>query len=361
MTEAQAMELALSLALKGWGRVAPNPLVGAVLLKDGQVVGQGYHREYGGPHAEVEAISNCEDPHDTTCVVNLEPCSHRGKTPPCTDALVLAGVKRVVFAISDPDRKAADGAGKLRAAGVEVEAGLLEQEARALNAAFLWSRVRPERPFVALKLATSMDGFMADEWGKSQWITGEEARSHAHWLRAGFEAIAVGRGTADADDPQLTARGPVVPRVPATRVVFTRSGRIRRDLGLIRTAAETPTTVVVSPEAGRAVSEALRGTHVQVVVANGLMEAVQELRARGIGSVMVEGGPNLAGQLLDEDLVDRLYWYQAPILLGRGLAAFPHKTATPLGDARRWVPTERKVLGESNLLVVDKELCSQGS
>ena len=361
MTEAQAMELALSLALKGWGRVAPNPLVGAVLLKGGRVVGQGYHGEYGGPHAEVEAISNCEDPCDTTCVVNLEPCSHRGKTPPCTDALIMAGVERVVFAVSDPDRDAARGAAKLRAAGIEVESGLLAREAAALNAGFLWSRLRPERPFVALKLATSMDGFMADEWGKSQWITGEKARSHAHWLRAGFDAIGVGRGTADADDPQLTARGPVAPRVPATRVVFTRSGRLRRDLGLLRTAAETPTIVVVSPAAESPALEALQGLHVQVVVANRLMEALRELRGRGIGSLMVEGGPNLAGQLLDEDLVDRLYWYQAPILLGRGLSAFSDKTATPLSDARRWVPTERKVLGESNLLVVDRELCSQES
>jgi len=361
MTEAQAMEVALSLALKGWGRVAPNPLVGAVLLKDGQVVGQGYHGEYGGPHAEVEAISNCDDPHGTTCVINLEPCSHRGKTPPCTDALVMAGVKRVVFAISDPDRDAAGGGAQLRAAGIEVESGLLTREATAANAAFLWSRVRPERPFVALKLATSMDGFMADEWGKSQWITCEEARSHAHWLRAGFDAIGVGRGTADADDPQLTARGPVAPRVPATRVIFTRSGRLRHDLGLIRTAAETPTTVVVSPDAESAAVEAIQDLPVQVVAANGLMEALRELRNRGIGSLMVEGGPNLAGQLLDEDLVDRLFWYQAPILLGRGLAAFSGKTATPLSDARRWVPTERRVLGESNLLVVDRELCSQES
>ena len=361
MTEAQAMELALELALKGWGRVAPNPLVGAVLLKGGQVVGQGHHREYGGPHAEVEAISNCEDPSDTTCVVNLEPCSHRGKTPPCTDALVMAGVKRVVFAISDPDRDAAGGAAKLRVAGVEVESGLLAREATALNAAFLWRRARPERPFVALKLATSLDGFMADEWGNSQWITGEEARYHAHWLRAGFDAIGVGRGTADADDPQLTARGPIEPRVPATRVVFTRSGRIRRDLGLIQTAAEIPTTVVVAPEAASAAMDALSAASVQVVVANGLMVALRELRGYGIGSLMVEGGANLAGQLLEEDLVDRLYWYQAPMLLGRGSAAFPNKTATPLGDARRWVLTERKALGESNLLVVDRELCSQES
>ncbi|UCD24610.1 MAG: bifunctional diaminohydroxyphosphoribosylaminopyrimidine deaminase/5-amino-6-(5-phosphoribosylamino)uracil reductase RibD, partial [Gemmatimonadota bacterium] len=298
MTEAQAMELALDLALRGWGRVAPNPLVGAVLLKDGQLVGQGHHSEYGAPHAEVEAISNCEDPDGTTCVVNLEPCSHRGKTPPCTDALIMAGVKRVVFAIPDPDRAAAGGAEKLRAAGIDVEAGVLERDAMALNAPFLWSRARPDRPFIALKLATSMDGFMADEWGRSQWITGEEARAHAHWLRAGFDAIAVGRATADADDPQLTARGALEPRVPATRVVFTRSGRIASDLRLVRTAAAIPTTVIVAPEGARTAQESLRDTEVQLVVSEGLRDNLRELRSRGFMSVLVEAGPNLAGQLL---------------------------------------------------------------
>ena len=209
------MELALELALGGWGRVSPNPLVGAVLLKDGAVVGRGHHREYGAPHAEIEAISACEDPHGTTCVLNLEPCSHRGKTPPCTDALVMAGVRRVVFAVADPNPRAGGGSRRLRSHGIEVESGLLRDEAAALNAPFLWSQVRAYRPFVALKLATSMDGFVADASGNSQWITCESARAHAHWLRAGFDAIGVGRRTVDRDDPQLTARGPVAPRVRA--------------------------------------------------------------------------------------------------------------------------------------------------
>jgi diaminohydroxyphosphoribosylaminopyrimidine deaminase/5-amino-6-(5-phosphoribosylamino)uracil reductase len=271
----------------------------------------------------------------------------------------MAGVKRVVFAIPDPDGDASGGAARLRAAGIEVEAGVLDREARLLNASFLWNRSRPAMPFVALKLATSLDGFMADEWGKSQWITGEEARRHAHWLRAGFDAIAVGRRTAESDDPRLTPRGSVIPRVAPMRVVFTRSGRIRPDLGLIRTASETPTAVVVAPEGEKDLTAALRGTPVQCVVANGLVDAVQQLRELGIGSIMVEGGPYLAGQLLGENLVDRLYWYQAPILLGRGLRGFPSDTASPLDEAHRWQVTERKALGESNLLVLDREICSQ--
>ncbi len=359
VTEQQAMELALELALKGWGRVAPNPLVGAVLLKDGTVVGRGHHREYGAPHAEIEAISACEDPHETTCVLNLEPCSHFGKTPPCTDALVMAGVRRVVFAVADPNPRAGGGSRQLRAHGIEVESGLLSREAAALNAPFLWSQARPHLPFVALKLATSMDGFLADASGGSQWITCEAARAHAHWLRAGFDAIAVGRRTADSDDPQLTARGSVSPRIPPTRVVFSRTGKVRSGLRLLRTAAAVPTVLLVPESARQRAAESVAGSSAQVVVADGLTDALSSLRRMGINSLLVEGGAELAGQLIAADLVDRLYWYQAPILLGRGLAAFPHGTATELADTHRWVPTERKALGESNLLVVDRELCLQ--
>ncbi|UCG88995.1 MAG: bifunctional diaminohydroxyphosphoribosylaminopyrimidine deaminase/5-amino-6-(5-phosphoribosylamino)uracil reductase RibD, partial [Gemmatimonadota bacterium] len=249
VTEQQAMESALELALNGWGRVAPNPLVGAVLLKDGVIVGRGHHREYGAPHAEIEAISSCEDAQGTTCVLNLEPCSHRGKTPPCTDALVMAGVSRVVFAVADPSPRAGGGSQRLRSHGIEVESGLLMREAAALNAPFLWSQARAHRPFVALKLATSMDGFLADAGGNSQWITGDVARAHAHWIRAGFDAIAVGRRTADTYDPQLTVRGSVSPRISPTRVVFSRSGRLRPGLRLLRTADAVPTVLLVPPSA----------------------------------------------------------------------------------------------------------------
>jgi diaminohydroxyphosphoribosylaminopyrimidine deaminase/5-amino-6-(5-phosphoribosylamino)uracil reductase len=357
MSESEAMLLAMELALRGWGRVAPNPLVGAVLLRDGSVVGSGFHREYGAPHAEIEAISACDDPHGTTCVLNLEPCSHRGKTPPCTDALVMVGVRRVVFAVTDPNPRAAGGSRQLRAHGIEVESGLLSHEAAALNASFLWSQTRPDRPFVALKLATSMDGFLADAGGSSQWITDEVARAHAHWLRAGFDAIAVGRRTADRDDPQLTARGSVSPRIPPTRVVFSRSGRLRQGSKLLQTADAVPTVLLADSAGKQRAAESVAGSSARVVVAESLDSALATLRRMGINSLLVEGGADLAGQLIAADVVDRLYWYQAPILLGRGLAAFPQQTATELAAAHRWVPTERKALGESNLLVVDRELC----
>jgi diaminohydroxyphosphoribosylaminopyrimidine deaminase/5-amino-6-(5-phosphoribosylamino)uracil reductase len=355
------MRQALALALKGWGRVAPNPLVGAVLLKNGEVVGVGYHREYGAPHAEVEALSACDDPHGTTCVVNLEPCSHRGQTPPCTDALLMTGVVRVVAAVRDRDPKARGGVEYLRRHGVEVEVGLAREEAAALNAPFLWAHARAHRPFVALKLATSLDGFIADKWGTSKWITGGAARDHAYWLRAGFDAIAVGRRTADRDDPMLTARGTVQPRIPPKRVVFSRRGVLRSDLQLVSGADAVPTILLTSSESRQSATQALAGSAVRVLEAAGLEQALEELRREGVTSLLLEGGAELAASFLDANLVDRIYWYQAPMLLGAGLRAFPQRTAIQLTEAQVWVPTERKTLGDSNLLVVDRELCLPGS
>ncbi len=361
MNELEAMDRALALALRGWGQVSPNPLVGAVLLRDGQVVGEGYHAEFGGPHAEVAALASCGDPKGATCVVTLEPCAHHGKTPPCANALISAGVRRVVAAIRDPNPEARGGLEVLQRAGIEIDAGCRQEAAAALNAPFLWGAVRPDRPFVALKIATSLDGFIADAAGRSQWISGDEAREYAHWLRAGFDAIGVGRRTADADDPQLTARGTVTPRVPPRRVVFARSGRVREDLRLVRTAAQVPTIVVTAPQVRDRTAGRLSGTGVQIVGAEGVTAALSALRALGIRSILVEGGSTLAAELLGRDLVDRLYLIQAPLWLGTGMPAFGPRDAVPLESARSWVVTERRALGRDSLLVVDRELCLAAS
>jgi diaminohydroxyphosphoribosylaminopyrimidine deaminase/5-amino-6-(5-phosphoribosylamino)uracil reductase len=217
------MRRALELAWRGWGRVSPNPLVGAVLLGRDGVVAEGWHAEFGGPHAEVNALRVAGDKaHGATLVVTLEPCAHQGKTPPCTDAIRAAGIRRVVAALRDPDSDAGGGAAILKRAGIETDFGLLAAEAAGQNAAFLSTRLQTDRPFVALKLATSIDGRIADVGGGSQWISGTEAREHVHWLRAGFDAIAVGGTTALTDNPQLTVRGDVTPRRPPVRVVFDR-------------------------------------------------------------------------------------------------------------------------------------------
>lgn len=361
MTELEAMTRALSLALKGWGRVAPNPMVGAVLLKEGAVVGEGYHAEFGGPHAEVAALAAGPDPAGTTCVVNLEPCAHYGKTPPCAEALIAARVRRVVIAVRDPHPDAAGGVEALRQAGIEVDLGVGREAAAGLNASFLWSLRRAELPFVALKIATSLDGFLADAQGRSRWISGPEARDYVHWLRAGFDAIGVGRRTADTDDPQLTVRGPLEPRVPPRRVVFTRSGPVRPDLRLVRTAEEVPTIVVTDPGAQSGTERALRGTGVQVIGAPGLRAALGKLRTLGIRSLLIEGGASLAVALLGQNLVDRLHWIQAPFLLGSGTSAFGPREPIAIDAAKPWAVRERRALGRDTLLVVDRELCLPGS
>src|SRR5690348_8512560 len=361
--ERAAMQRALDLARRGWGRVAPNPLVGAVVLAGGEIVGEGYHAEFGGPHAEVVALEAAgERARGATLVVNLEPCAHHGKTPPCTDAIVQAGVARVVAAIADPDREARDGAGVLRAQGVNVSIGLLAEAAAALNAPFLFAREQSERPFVALKLATSIDGRIADAAGSSQWVSGETAREYVHWLRAGFDAIAVGGTTALRDNPQLTVRGPVTPRRPPVRVVFDRRAMLNLGVQLVSTAREVPTWVMSSLDAPPSSVTQLERSGVRVFRPTTLRDGLRMLRDTGIQSVLCEGGGALGAKLLSEGLVDRLYWVQAPLWLGEnGVPAFREVPDVPISQARRWIPVERRPLGPDTLVVLDRELCLPAS
>lgn len=354
--EREAMHHALALALRGWGRVAPNPLVGAVLLRDGVVVGEGWHAEHGAPHAEVAALAACADPRGATCVTTLEPCTHHGKTPPCTDALIAAGVARVVIAVRDPHPDARGGAERLRAAGIEVEVGLLAREAATLNAPFLWATTRPGRPFVAVKLAQSLDGFIADAEGRSQWISGAEARDWVHWVRAGYDAIAVGRRTALRDDPQLTVRGDTEPRVPPARVVFAGRGEVRSSLRCFEPDAPGRAMLLTHPDVA-VLRNAAVPKHVTVLSAATPDEALTRLWSEGIRSVLVEGGGTLVGNLLDADLVDRVYAVTAPLWLGQGTPAFGRRRPTPLGSAPSWETVERQSLGPDTLVVTDRDLC----
>src|SRR2546427_4544224 len=202
------MRRALELAWRGWGRVSPNPLVGAVVLRGDEQVAEGWHAEFGGPHAELAALHAAGDKaRGSTLVVTLEPCAHQGKTPPCTDAIKAAGIRRVVAAVRDPDQDARGGFDVLKRAGIDTHVGLLAEAAAALNAPFLFTRLQTDRPLVALQLATSIDGRIADAGGSSQWISGPEARDHVHWLRGGFGARRVGGTTALTGNPQPTPRG----------------------------------------------------------------------------------------------------------------------------------------------------------
>jgi diaminohydroxyphosphoribosylaminopyrimidine deaminase/5-amino-6-(5-phosphoribosylamino)uracil reductase len=361
--EADAMRRALEIALGGWGHVAPNPLVGAVVLQGGVPVGEGFHAEYGRDHAEVAALAAAGTAaRGGTLVVSLEPCRHQGKTPPCTDAILAAGVARVVAAIPDPDLAAGGGAEVLRAHGVDVAFGVRQAEAAALNAPFLFSRAHKDRPFVALKLATSIDGRIADATGQSQWVSAEAAREYVHWLRAGFDAIAVGGTTALRDNPQLTVRGEVHPRRAPVRVVFDRRAMLNPGVTLVRTAREVPTWVVASVEAPAPSVAALEQNGVRVFRPDSLATGLRLLREDGIQSLLCEGGGALGTKLLADGLVDRLYWVQAPVWLGDGaVPAFPGVPTVRLAEARRWVPVERRTLGPDTLLVLDKEPCLPAS
>ncbi len=357
------MHRALDLAWRGWGRVQPNPLVGAVLLRDGAIVGEGWHAEHGGSHAEAAALAAAGDrARGATVLVTLEPCAHWGKQPPCTDALIRAGVRRVVAAVPDPHPIAAGGAARLRAAGIEVELGLLGAEAAVQNAAFLRSLAEPSRPFVVLKLATSVDFRIADTHGRSRWISGPVARAYVHWLRAGFDGLAVGLGTARADDPSLTVRGELTPRVPPVRVVFDRGLELSLESALVRTARETPLIVVGAASAPAAHARALEGRGVRVLLAGDPASALSALRSEGIGALLVEGGAATAGALLRAGLVDRFVWIQAPIWLGdNGVPAIRGVPDADVERAMHWHPVERRALGEDTMLVLDRNPCSPAS
>jgi diaminohydroxyphosphoribosylaminopyrimidine deaminase / 5-amino-6-(5-phosphoribosylamino)uracil reductase len=359
----QAMRRALELAWHGWGRVSPNPLVGAVVLQGDRVVGEGWHAEYGGLHAEPAALAaSGRAAVASTVVVTLEPCAHHGKQPPCTDALIAAGVKRVVVAAHDPNPDAAGGLARLRAAGITVEEGVLADEARSQNAVFFHRFSGVGRPFVALKLATTFDGRIADQSGRSRWISGSEARDFVHWLRAGFDAIGVGGHTARTDDSSLTVRGEVQPRRPPTRVVFDRRGELPTGLRLVRTATEIPTILVTELSGPSARLAGLVESGVEVVRAADLAHGLGSLRELGIGSILVEGGGRLAGALLGAGLVDRFYWIQSPLWLGdSGIPAVMGYGGTTLVEADRWRIVERRALGQDTLLVADREECSPES
>ena len=315
-TDRRFMRRALALALRGRGTTAPNPMVGAVVVRDGRVVGEGFTQPYGGPHAEVQALRAAgELARGATLYATLEPCANHGKTPPCVDALISAGVTRVVFAASDPNPVMRGGEEKLRAAGIEVLGGVDAQAAADQNPAF-FHRFRSDRPFVTLKLALSIDGAMADARRVSGWLTGAAARREVHRQRADHDAIAVGVGTAIADDPQLTVRGVKVRRAAPTRVIFDRSGRIPLDGALVRTARETPVLVVaetVAPDRRATLEQA----GVRLLTATGLAAQLRSLRGdAGIESVYCEGGASLAQALLADRLVDWLVIFTAPVRLG---------------------------------------------
>jgi diaminohydroxyphosphoribosylaminopyrimidine deaminase/5-amino-6-(5-phosphoribosylamino)uracil reductase len=321
------LERALGLAERGRGAVHPNPMVGCVIVSpDGSIVGEGWHARYGGPHAEVAAIADAsEATRGATAYVSLEPCCHTGKTGPCTEALAAAGIARVVVASDDPSEKAnGRGLGNLRDEGIEVSVlpstDELARRARLLNQPFR-KQARTGLPWVLHKAASTLDGKVASRTGDAKWITSEESRERGHRWRAELDAVVVGIGTALADDPQLTARVAGVVRQPR-RVVFDAEARLPVGSRLMQEAPEIPITVIVSRAAPRGAVAALSTSGAEVIVASGENEqarvksALEQLGESGITSILLEGGPHLAGSFYDAGAVDELRLFMAPKLIG---------------------------------------------
>ena len=317
------MRRALVLARRGAGRTAPNPMVGAVIVREGRIVAEGFHERLGGPHAEAAALAVARDlARGSDMFVTLEPCNHQGKTPPCVDALIKAGVRRVVAAVRDPGGGSGRGAERLCAAGILVEFGLGDVQARELNAPFFFHASGATRPWVTLKLALSLEGTIADESRRQRTLSGVESLRYVHRLRAASDAIGVGIGTALADDPLLTVRyGRRAPIAPL-RVVFDRGARLSHTSRLAKSARSVRTIVMAEHPPSNRASE-LEEVGVIVERTNGLADALQVLQRRGVQSLLIEGGATLAGAMLAAGLVDRLIIFQTPVLLGaRGLPAF---------------------------------------
>ncbi|HET9093947.1 MAG TPA: bifunctional diaminohydroxyphosphoribosylaminopyrimidine deaminase/5-amino-6-(5-phosphoribosylamino)uracil reductase RibD [Solirubrobacteraceae bacterium] len=350
--DARQLERAIDLAALGGSRVSPNPRVGAVIVRDGAVIGEGYHRAVGGPHAEVEAIDSAGGGAlgGATIYVSLEPCCHHGRTPPCTDAIRAAGISRVVVASEDPSEHAAGrGLGILRDEGIEVVLadGELAARARLLNQPFR-KHARTGRPWVTFKSAMSLDGKVATRSGDSKWISGDGSRALVHEWRAASDAVAVGIGTALADDPRLTARvggsdaETLAERQPR-RVVFDSLAQLPLSARLLDSVGAIPLTVVVSRAAPRAATDALEARGVEVICAAGENEqarvraALDQLGAAGVTSLLLEGGPKLAGVFLDAGEIDEVRLFIAPLLLGGRGARVPLESegAEHVADAIR--------------------------
>jgi diaminohydroxyphosphoribosylaminopyrimidine deaminase/5-amino-6-(5-phosphoribosylamino)uracil reductase len=315
MTDDQFMRRALELAERGRGFVEPNPLVGAVIVRDGVIIAEGYHERFGSAHAEVNALNVAKEAaRGATVYVTLEPCCHHGKTPPCTEALISAGVARVVAAMADPFPQVSGGGfERLRAANIEVSPGLCELEARRLNTPYL-TLINQRRPYVHAKWAMTIDGKIATTTGNSKWISCEESRRRVHVIRGRMDAIIVGAGTVRADDPLLTPRPPG-PRSPL-RVILTRTGRLPGDLQLSRTAREVPVTIVVPSELVAERLHEFKEAGCELLIASNPAAILAELGRRRFTNVLLEGGAGLIGSFADEGLIDEVHVFIAPKLVG---------------------------------------------
>lgn len=351
------MQQALALAAGQLGQTWPNPSVGCLIVKDGQVIGQGVTQKGGRPHAEAVALQQAGAlARGADVYVTLEPCAHHGQTPPCATALIKAGVARVVVACGDPDpRVAGRGIAMLREAGIAVEEGVMAAEAQDLNRGF-FKRIQTGKPWVTVKIATSLDGRIALANGQSQWLTGEAARAAGHALRASHDAILVGIGTVLADDPQLTCRLPGLEERNPLRIVLDSAGRLPATCRLLQTAAQAPVHVFTGPDVHLPSAAGLT-VHTAQRAENGLAipHILETLGAMGLTRLLVEGGGQVITSFLQAEEVDEIHWFQAPVLMGNDARpAVGSLAITQIPHLHSWRVAERQVLGQDALTVLRK-------
>ena len=348
------MRVALHLARRGLGEVWPNPAVGCVIAGGG-IIARGWTQKGGRPHAETEALARAGSAaKGATAYVSLEPCAHHGRTPPCAEALIAAGVARVVAPIADPDpRVAGQGFDKLRQAGISVTVGLCAEEASRLNAGFI-SRITRNLPMVSVKIASSMDGRIALGNGESRWITGDEARAYGHFLRASHDAILVGSATALADDPLLNCRLPGLEAASPVRIVT--DGRMRLPLtaSLVRSAAQLPVWLLTRTDGDPQRKQAYRDAGVEVIEtgagADGGLDTrgmLNAIASRGVTRLLIEGGGALIASVIQHHLASQIYWFRAPRLIGGdGIAAVAPLGLGHLADSPAYLRESIRVLGD---------------
>ncbi|SHH19329.1 diaminohydroxyphosphoribosylaminopyrimidine deaminase [Thermosyntropha lipolytica DSM 11003] len=353
------MQRALNLAAKALGRTSPNPVVGAVIVKEGQIVGEGYHKKAGTPHAEIHALKQAgEKAKGATMYVTLEPCSHYGRTPPCAYALIEAGIKKVVMATLDPNPKVA-GRGKkiLEEAGVETVVGVLEEEAKRINEVF-FKHITTGLPFVSLKYAMTMDGKIATLAGDSRWISGEESRSYVHKLRNIYDGIMVGINTVLKDDPMLNCRLDTEEKRDPVRIIIDGTLMLPLDSNIVKTAHQQRTIVITALSAEEEKCRELEKNNIEILKVAGepdhldLVEAFKMLLMEDICSILVEGGARLNASLLEHRLVDKVYCFLAPkITGGTGITPVEGKGVDFMKDAYTLKIAEYRRLDEDILVV----------
>lgn len=356
------MRYALRLAARGLGRTWPNPAVGCVIAREGRIVGTGWTQPGGRPHAETMALAQAGNAaRGADMWVTLEPCAHQGQTPPCAQAIIEAGIARTAVGCTDPDpRVSGRGIAMLREAGITVEENVLAVETRQLNAGF-FRRIQNVRPFIALKLATTLDGKIATKTGESRWITSEAARVRGQWLRSRYDALVTGSGTVAADDPQLTCRLPGLEAAGPVRVVLSRSGMKMKDTQLLHALPHAPLWIVSAADTQPAATARKGLSHFSITPsgedAEDFRRAMQCLAQQGITRALVEAGPRLNTAALRSGWVERIYWFRAPFFLGDdSRAAVDALEITRLSDPARWQveSTERHDEDRLDILVASE-------